>query len=281
MYSKTTDQGFLARLIGHETTPAAPGVLNTEKPEVAPGDPATQDSMDSYEDQRADAAEEEKGDGGEPTPPSGPEEPIAKPEPLAAVNYTPAAADVTSEKVRDIFDDLPALARTPEDLIQSEKILANLPLRKPKKDEWIRTHTEIHAAVNLYESSTKEFYLVLPEALDAMENLVKSVRLTLAITYAGDPFVWPVAVPSVRKPVPCHVTAANAAETASRKWLRIGWEQSKMDYDVRVRITVKTPEWPSEITNASEMLRFVAKTGGFEVIDSPSHPVVQELLGLT
>ena len=222
-----------------------------------------------------------KSDGGEPTPPSREEEPIAKSERLADGDPTPAAANVTPEKVRDIFDDLAALARTPEELIQSEKILANLPLRKPKNDEWIRTHEEIHAVVNFYESSTKNSYLVLPAALDALEQVVKSVRLTLAVTYAGDPFVWPVSVPSVRKPVACHITATNAAETAKRKWLRIGWDPSKMDYDVRGRGTGKTPEWPSEITNASEMLRFVSKTGGFEVIDSPNHPVVQELLGLS
>ncbi len=221
----------------------------------------------------------EKVDGGESTPPSMEKAPAAKPESKPFEKRSESSKNVTPHPQGDIFDDLAALGRTLDELTPSEKILTGLSIRKPKRDEWVRCHGEIHTPVNLYQSTAGDVYLVLPSALEALESVTKHVRLRLAVTYTGEAFVWPVAVPSVRKPMPCHVTAATASEAAVEKWIRIAWKSH--DYEVVHRsINGKEPSWPTEITSASEMLRFVSETGGFEIIDSINHPVVRELRGL-
>lgn len=226
---------------------------------------------------------EVKADGAELTTPSNEEEPIAKSEPLHVEEPTLSRENVTSKvpaPARDIFDDLTSLGRTQEDLIPSEKLLALLEPRKPKKDEWVRCHEEIATRVSIYESSnTREIYLVLPELLEAMGDVVRQVRMTLAVNYAGEVFIWPVPVPIGRRAHRAHISAHAAAETASQHWIRIVWKGN--DYEVtRRKVHTIDPEWPAEIPDASAMLRFACKTGGIEIIDSMEHPVVRELLGL-
>jgi hypothetical protein len=197
---------------------------------------------------------------------------------------TTSAQRVTVEvtgKPKDVFSDLEALARTSNDLVASETILTVLEVRKPKKDEWVRTHEAIAAAVNIYENSeTRETYLILPDALEAMETVVKHVRLTLTMNYSGENFIWPVPVPLGNKPFRAHVSANAAAEEATRHWVRIAWNGTGYEVTRRKNCS-KQPTWPDAVPDASEMLRFCAKTGGFEVIESPQHPVVQNLLGLS
>lgn len=225
---------------------------------------------------------EGNGDGGEPTPPSLPEEPVAKPEPLSWEKNINSSPDVTPKHSGDIFDDLDALGRTLDELLPSEKVLVSLEIRKPKKDEWFHCHGEIHTPVNIYENSAQEFHLVLPAVLESMEEVVKHVRLCLAVNYSGDPFVWPIPVPSPQKPHSSHVSAARAAEAAKAGWIRMAWKKAASCYEVYRRPgSEKEPLWPVEIKTASEMLRFVSKAGGFEIIDSIDHPVVRELRGLS
>ncbi len=225
----------------------------------------------------------EKADGAELTTLSIEEEPIAKPEPLHAEESTPSQINVTSEVAagpRDIFDDLSTLGLTLDDLTPSEKVLTGLEVRKPKNDEWVRCHLEIAARVNIYQpTDTRETYLILPEALEAMGDVVRHVSMTLAVNYAGEVFIWPVRVPMGRSPHKAHLSAAAAAKLATKQWIRIFWKGS--DYDVMRRTgTAKAPEWPAEVPTAGDMLRLACKPGGVEIIETAEHPVVRELLGL-
>ena len=68
-----------------------------------------------------------KSDGGEPTPPSGKEEPLIKTEPPASKENTTPPAIVTPEKQPDIFDDLVSLGLTLDELTPSEKLLTSAP----------------------------------------------------------------------------------------------------------------------------------------------------------
>ncbi len=186
----------------------------------------------------------------------------------------------TAPQPKDVFSDLEAIGRTTNELLATEKVLTTLELRKPRKDEWVRCHATIAAAANIYEASgTRDTYLILPGALEAMENVIRHVRLTLTCNYSGELFIWPVPVPLGNKPFKAHVSAHAAAEEAQRNWVRIAWNGST--YDVtRRKNSSRHPEWNDAILDASEMLRFCARTGGLEVIESSGHPVVQELLGL-
>ena len=54
------------------------------------------------------------------------------------------------------------------------------------------------------------FYLC-SQIIQLMEDVVKSVRLRLTVNSYGEVFIWPVAIPSLNRPMPCHVTVGAAA----------------------------------------------------------------------
>ena len=217
-------------------------------------------------------------DGTELTVPSEEGHPGVETEPTSSNKSSRNVEDVTP-KSGDIFDDLAALGRPLDELLPSEKVLTSLPVRKPKRDEWVRLHPEIHARVYVYESKDDQsWYVVLPDFLEPLLDVVRYVEMSLAVNYAGTPFAWPVPLPTESKSHRAHVTAFAGAEQARREWVRISWGDG--EYDVYRRSSAKVePKWPSEIGSASEMLRFASKAGGFEVIDSMDHPVVRGLLG--
>lgn len=200
-------------------------------------------------------------------------------EPLSGENTSKISEEVTP-KGGDIFDDLAVLGRSLDEVVPSEKLLTSLPVRKPKKDEWVRCHPEISACVNIYENKdTRECYLVLPEVIEPLSDVVRHVRLSLTVNYAGIPFLWILPVPSDRQNHHSYITAFVAADRSTKEWIRIAWGSG--DYDVhRRRSAGNEPVWPREITNASDMLRFASNFGAFEIIDSVDHPVVKHHLGL-
>jgi hypothetical protein len=219
-----------------------------------------------------------KCDGAELTAPSMEGNRVDENQPTSAENGIQNTEDVTPKK-HDIFDDLAALGRPLDEIIASEKLLTALPVRKPKREEWIRVHQTLHARVYVYEAKDeRSWYVVLPNVVEPLRDVVRYVRMSLAVNYGGTPFVWPVPIPTERKPYPAHVSAFAAAELGGKEWVRVTWTGN--DYEVYRRASAKVePVWPTEITNASEMLRFAAKAGGFEIIDSLDHPVVRGLLG--
>jgi len=163
-------------------------------------------------------------------------------------------------------------------VLPSEKVLTSLAVRKPKRDEWVRLHPDIHARVYVYEYENS-WYVVLPEVVEPLIDVVKYVQMSLAVNYAGTPFVWPVPVPAESKPHRAHLTAFAGAEQARHGWIRISW--GGFEYEIYRRPSAKVnPKWPSVIESASEMLRFASKSGALEVIDSGDHPIVRNLLGI-
>ena len=221
---------------------------------------------------------QEQNDGTELTVPSVEGNRVDENQPASAENNIQNAVNVTPKK-HDIFDDLAALGRPLDEIIASEKLLTALPVRKPKREEWIRVHQTLFARVYVYEAKDeRSWYVVLPNVVEALRDVVRYVQMSLAVNYVGTPFVWPVPIPAERKPYQAHISAFAAAELGGKEWVRITWAGN--DYEVYRRASAKVdPVWPTEITNAPEMLRFAAKAGGFEIIDSLDHPVVRGHLG--
>lgn len=223
--------------------------------------------------------EQQKSDGTELTVPSVEGCQSVETESLSNENTSKISEEVTP-KGADIFDDLAVLGRSLDEVVPSEKLLTSLPVRKPKKDEWVRCHPEIFACVNIYENKdARECYLVLPDVIEPLSDVVRHVRLSLAVNYAGIPFLWILPVPSDRQNHHSYISAFVAADRSTKEWIRIAWQEG--DYAVhRRRSAGSDPVWPREITDASDMLRFASKFGAFEIIDNADHPVVKHHLGL-
>ncbi|MDQ8191572.1 hypothetical protein [Roseibacillus persicicus] len=222
---------------------------------------------------------EGKNDGTELTVPSVEGCPVDKNKPASNENSIKNGEDVTPNK-GDIFDDLAALARPVDEIIPSEKVLTSLPMRKPKRDEWVRQHPEFTARVHIYESTEdRSLYVILPKCLEPLADVSKYVEMSLTMNSKGAPFIWPVPIPTERRAHQAHIDAFAAAIQARKEWIRTTWTGNEYE-TVRRKSAMPEPTWPAEITSPGEMLRFAAKSGSLEVIDSMDHPVIKEFLGI-
>jgi hypothetical protein len=160
-----------------------------------------------------------------------------------------------------------------------KKLLTTVPVSKPKKPQFFRTHTSVamtFTAMFLEQKETRESYLVLPNVAQEISELVRPVMLHAAIDRQNNVFLIPVPLPGeAGTRNPWHESLAQAVELAKLKWLRITANMYTGSYDVyEAQGTLPEPEWPEQ---SIETLVEVAFRG--KIIESLDHPVVQSLLG--
>jgi hypothetical protein len=160
-----------------------------------------------------------------------------------------------------------------------KKLLTTVPVSKPKKPQFFRTHTSVamtFTAMFLEHKETRESYLVLPNVAQEINSLVRPVILYAAIDRQNNVFLIPVPLPGeAGTRILWHESLLQAVELAKRKWLRITPNMHTGSYDVyEAQGALPDPEWPDQ---SMETLVEVAFRG--KIIDSLDHPVVQSLLG--
>src|SRR6516162_2792925 len=112
------------------------------------------------------------------------------------------------------------------DTVGVKKLLTTVPVRKPSRQEFVRVHPEsafrLTPAAIIEEKHDQETYLVTPNILSALEGEYAIVTLFTAISRQGTLFVWPVKLPNGEgKYNEWHRSAAEAAERAMEKWVRV------------------------------------------------------------
>lgn len=160
-----------------------------------------------------------------------------------------------------------------------KKLLTNVPVSKPKKVQFFRTHSAADMtfpAMLLEQKESRENYLVMPDVAQAISELVRPVQLRAAIDRQNNVFLIPVPLPGesgTRNP--WHESLAQAVELAKLKWLRISANMLAGSYDVYEATGVlPDPEWPAHDIDALVGVAFRGK-----IITGLDHPVVQSLLG--
>ncbi len=160
-----------------------------------------------------------------------------------------------------------------------KKLLTNVPVSKPKKPQFFRTHAAedmTFAAMFLEQKEARESYVVLPNVAQEISELVRPVMLHAAIDRQNNVFLIPVPLPGedgTRNP--WHESLAQAVEHAKLKWIRITANMHIGGYDVNeAQAELPEPEWPSHGIDALIEVAFRGK-----IITSLDHPVVQSLLG--
>ena len=182
----------------------------------------------------------------------------------------------------DPFD--PARLRLPQDFAEAagvKKLLTTVPVRKPAKEAFIRTHPDegyrLHAAV-LELKEEREMYLVDPALLPELagESTISPRLLVTTITRQGALFLWPLRLPnSDGKLDDWGASALAGAEQAESRWVRVAANMSAGCYDVSVASeSLAPPDWPS--TPFRDLLRVAFKD---KYIDSLDHPVLRKLRG--
>jgi hypothetical protein len=166
------------------------------------------------------------------------------------------------------------------DTVRTKKLLTTVPVRKPNRQDYVRVHPEpayrLTPAAIIEVSDDREIYLVTPQMAQVLPGEYSLVTLHLAVNRQGVPFLWPVKLPgSDGKHNEWNRSAAEAAERAMAKWVRIASNMSLRAYETFEAIgDIPEPIWPELVFE--EILKIAFRE---RLVDRPDHPLVQRLQG--
>ena len=184
---------------------------------------------------------------------------------------------------KNIFADLEALklATDSATLVGSKEILTHVPVRKPNRPEFFRTHPDpdmsLSTAIYL-DKDENEYFFVVPGMRDALLGEIRPVMLIPTITRQNVLMIWPlrIAVDGDRRDAWAE-TSAQAAKLAQRKWVRMPADMKLGGYRIyEAQGELSEPVWPDKTLH--ELLEIAFRD---RVIDSENHPVIRKLRGLS
>ena len=161
-----------------------------------------------------------------------------------------------------------------------KKLLTTVRVGKPGKQDFGRVHPDPAyrltpvAIIELKED--REVYLVPPEMAVELPGEFVVVTLYLVINRQGVLSLWPVKLPSPDgRHNEWHRSAAEAAERAMHRWLKVAANMSLGAYEMfEATGELPEPKWPD--MPFEEILK-IAFRG--HIIDSPDHPLIKRLRG--
>jgi hypothetical protein len=163
--------------------------------------------------------------------------------------------------------------------IGTKKLLLHVPVRKPSRHEFFRTHpaNEYRVTMAILElKEEREIYAVLPAVESVLPGETRRVALRTCISRAGTVFLWPVPLPVNGRELAWHKTARAAAEQAETVWVRMTANLDAGHYDILVASTmIADPVWPDE--SFGDLIRIGFANG--RLIDTLEHPVIKRLQG--
>jgi hypothetical protein len=140
------------------------------------------------------------------------------------------------------------------------KVLMTVPVRRPGRQDFVRVHPE-------------PAYRLSPAAIIGEFSVA---TLFTTINRQGVLHLWPVKLPGPDgKHNEWHRSAAEAAERAMSRWVRVTANMSLGAYEIFEAIGgIPAPEWPE--VSFPEVLKVAFRD---RVVDSPDHPLIGRLRG--
>ena len=196
----------------------------------------------------------------------------------ATVNPAPANANVPD----DPFDPASLrLSGAATATIGVKKALLTVPVRKPDKSWFVRTHPDPAfrletAVIELKED--RETYLIAPNLWPklATETTFSPRLLQTAINRQGVVFLWPIRLPGADGRLDdWSRSAIEAVGFAATNWVRLQANMALGAYEVsRATGSLSDPDWPE--TRLGELLRIAFRD---RFIDRLDHPTILRLRG--
>jgi hypothetical protein len=182
----------------------------------------------------------------------------------------------TETRIPDDPFDLANL-RLPQSFVESagvKKLLTTVPVRKPNPQDFVRVHPspEYRAPLAIIDlKDDREIYLVPKSIANELPGEFVMVTIFTAINRQGVVFLWPVRLPAADGSTnDWHKSAADAADRATRRWLRIKANMSLGAYEMfEAASSIPDPEWPE--LPFQELLRIAFRD---RLIDRLDHPVI-------
>ena len=167
------------------------------------------------------------------------------------------------------------------DTVGVKKLLTTVPVRKPLRQEFVRVHPEgafrLTPAATIEVKEDREVYLVTREVLPAVAGEYAPVTLFTSISRQGTLFLWPVKLPNGEgRYNEWHRSAAEAAELAMEKWVRLTANMSLGAYEIsEARGELPEPIWPDYAFE--EILKIAFRD---RLVDRADHALIQRLQGI-
>jgi hypothetical protein len=139
--------------------------------------------------------------------------------------------------------------------VNVEAVLTAVPVRKPKRTEFVRVHPSADYMVPcmlLMERDTgsdTETYLVTPPVQHLVSEELRQVRMYTAITKRGTVFLWPIKLPGDNNDRIRRIsdTAIQCAEQAKTLWVKVCWDRDLGGYGMqRAKGDLGEPQWPDK-----------------------------------
>jgi hypothetical protein len=130
-------------------------------------------------------------------------------------------------------------------------------------------------AVILLKEDSETFLLPPPIARDLPGEFVM-VMMHTVITRQGVLFLWPIRLPDPDGKInEWHQSAADAAEHATKRWVRIKANKAIRGYDIfEAASTIADPTWPD--LTFQELVRIAFRD---RLVSRLDHPVIKRLRG--
>jgi hypothetical protein len=167
------------------------------------------------------------------------------------------------------------------DTVGVKKLLTTVPVRKPNRQDFVRVHPDasyrLTPAAIIEVKDDREVYLVTPNLAPGLVGEFSTVTLFTTINRQGTLHLWPVKLPtSDGRQNEWHRSAAEAAERAMKKWVRVTASMSLGAYEIfEASGDLPEPVWPD--FSFQEILRIAFRE---RIVDRPDHPLVQRLQGI-
>ena len=160
-------------------------------------------------------------------------------------------------------------------------MLTTVPVRKPSKEWFIRTHPDDAYHINTCVVELKEdneMYLVDPSLWESLagESTFGPRALITTINRQKVLFLWPIRLPGADGRIDdWNRSALDASQMAKDKWVRVQSNRSLGAYEVyEASGECGEPKW--EVPDLSGLLRIAFKD---RFIDTDDHPVLRRLRG--
>jgi hypothetical protein len=131
-----------------------------------------------------------------------------------------------------------------------KKLLTTVPVRKPNRQDFVRVHPDpayrLTPAAIIELKDDQETYLVLPSMASELAREIAVATLFLTINRQGVLHLWPVKLPGPDgKHNEWHRSAAEAADAAMQRWVRVTSNMSLGAYEVfQAEANIPDPIWP-------------------------------------
>jgi hypothetical protein len=167
------------------------------------------------------------------------------------------------------------------DTVGVKKLLTTVPVRKPNRQDFVRVHPDpafrLTPAAIIEVKEDREVFLVTPNMAQALPGEFSTVTLFTTTNRHGTLHIWPVKLPTPEgRQNEWHRSAAEAAERAMKKWVRVTASMSLGAYELfEASGDLLEPVWPD--ISFREILTIAFRD---RIVDRADHPLVQRLKGV-